>query len=211
MFYLVKTPWWMQRLYPSCTWNLKGPGKKVYLSFDDGPHPQITPFVLDLLKQYGAKASFFCIGKNVKAYPEIYKRIIDEGHAVGNHTQHHLNGWKNNSEDYLKDVEEAAGFINSRLFRPPYGKIKRQQISMLEKKPLNYKIVMWTVLSGDFDTGISKEKCLSNVLEKTSNGSIIVFHDSEKAFERMGYALPVVLNKLSENGYVFEKISEVTS
>lgn len=201
----------MQRLYPSCTWNLKGPGKKVYLSFDDGPHPQITPFVLDLLKQYGAKASFFCIGKNVKAYPEIYKRIIDEGHAVGNHTQHHLNGWKNNSEDYLKDVEEAAGFINSRLFRPPYGKIKRQQISMLEKKPLNYKIVMWTVLSGDFDTGISKEKCLSNVLEKTSNGSIIVFHDSEKAFERMGYALPVVLNKLSENGYVFEKISEVTS
>lgn len=211
MFYLVKTPWWMQRLYPSCTWNLKGPGKKVYLSFDDGPHPQITPFVLDLLKQYGAKASFFCIGKNVKAYPEIYKRIIDEGHAVGNHTQHHLNGWKNNLEDYLKDVEEAAGFINSRLFRPPYGKIKRQQISMLEKKPLNYKIVMWTVLSGDFDTGISKEKCLSNVLEKTSNGSIIVFHDSEKAFERMGYALPVVLNKLSENGYVFEKISEVIS
>lgn len=201
----------MQRLYPSCTWNLKGPGKKVYLSFDDGPHPQITPFVLDLLKQYGAKASFFCIGKNVKAYPEIYKRIIDEGHAVGNHTQHHLNGWKNNLENYLKDVEEAAGFINSRLFRPPYGKIKRQQISMLEKKPLNYKIVMWTVLSGDFDTGISKEKCLSNVLEKTSNGSIIVFHDSEKAFERMGYALPVVLNKLSENGYVFEKISEVTS
>jgi peptidoglycan/xylan/chitin deacetylase (PgdA/CDA1 family) len=115
------------------------------------------------------------------------------------------------NEDYLKDVGEAAGFINSRLFRPPYGKIKRQQISVLEKKPLNYKIVMWTVLSGDFDTGISKEKCLSNVLEKTSNGSIIVFHDSEKAFERMGYALPVVLKKLSENGYAFEKIKEETS
>lgn len=200
----------MQRLYPSCTWNLNGPGKKVYLSFDDGPHPQITPFVLDLLKQYGAKASFFCIGKNVKAYPDVYKRIIDEGHAVGNHTQHHLNGWKNNNEVYLKDVEEAAGLINSRLFRPPYGKIKRQQIAALEKKPLAYKIIMWTVLSGDFDTSISKEKCLSNVLEKTTNGSIVVFHDSEKAFERMGYALPVVLKKLTENGYVFEKISEVT-
>ena len=201
----------MQKLYPSCTWNLKGAGKKVYLSFDDGPHPHITPFVLDLLKQYNAKASFFCIGKNVKAYPDVYKRIIDEGHAIGNHTQHHLNGWKNSKEDYLKDVKEAAGYINSRLFRPPYGKITREQIAALKKKPLEFKTIMWTVLSGDFDTGISKEKCLGNVLEKTTNGSIVVFHDSEKAFERMGYALPVVLKKLSENGFTFEKISGESS
>lgn len=201
----------MQKLYPSCTWNLKGAGKKVYLSFDDGPHPHITPFVLDLLKQYNAKASFFCIGKNVKAYPDVYKRIIDEGHAIGNHTQHHLNGWKNSKEDYLKDVKEAAGYINSRLFRPPYGKITREQIAALEKNPLEFKTIMWTVLSGDFDTRISKEKCLGNVLNKTTNGSIVVFHDSEKAFERMGYALPVVLKKLSENGYTFEKIGGESS
>ena len=160
--------------------------KNIYLTFDDGPHPVATPFVLDELKKYTAKATFFCIGKNVIEHPAIYKRIIDEGHGVGNHTHNHLNGWKTNTNEYLNDVMIASKLFKSNLFRPPYGKLRSIQAKRIADAiaDKSAKIVMWDVLSGDFDETLSKEQCLKNVIDNTVEGSIIVFHDSEKAFAR---------------------------
>ncbi len=202
--YLVKTPFWIKLLYPSLIWNKERSDKILYLTFDDGPNELATTFVLDELKKYSALATFFCIGKNVESHQSLYQRIIEEGHSVGNHTQHHLNGWKVNSSEYLKDVVKAKGKIESGLFRPPYGKITRFQIKLLSK--LQFKIIMWDVLSGDFDINISNYKCLNNVVLNAKNGSIIVFHDSEKAFSKLEYVLPKVLKHFSEQGYSFLKI-----
>jgi peptidoglycan-N-acetylglucosamine deacetylase len=206
--YFVKTPWWLKKFYSQRLWNVNTQEKIIYLTFDDGPNPKATPFVLDQLKKYNAKATFFCIGENVITYPHIYTRIIDEGHKVGNHTHHHLNGWKTNSDIYLHDVAEAARYIDSSLFRPPYGRMGSFQAKNINKalKVPRAKIIMWTVLSGDFDTDITKEKCLQNVIVHARPGSIIVFHDSEKAFPRLEYALPGVLKFFSEKGYVFENL-----
>jgi peptidoglycan/xylan/chitin deacetylase (PgdA/CDA1 family) len=180
----------------------------IYLTFDDGPHEQATPFVLDQLKKHNAKASFFCIGKNVVAYPEIYKRIMDEGHTIGNHTYNHLNGWKTDEKEYLLDVSLAAKHIHSSLFRPPYGRIKSFQaknIAAAMKNP-SAKIIMWDVLSGDFNEEITKEQCLQNVILNVKKGSIIVFHDSTKAYLNMEYSLPRTLDFFSEKGFRFEKL-----
>jgi peptidoglycan/xylan/chitin deacetylase (PgdA/CDA1 family) len=163
----------------------------VYLTFDDGPHPVATPFALSLLAEFEATATFFCVGKNVVEHPALYGRILEEGHAVGNHTQHHLNGWKTNTVQYVEDAEHASRSIASRLFRPPYGKIKRKQAKLL--KEAGYQLVFWSLLSGDFDEGISAARCLENVALKLRPGDIVVFHDSEKAWPRMEYALPRVL------------------
>ncbi|RYY18976.1 MAG: polysaccharide deacetylase family protein, partial [Chitinophagaceae bacterium] len=146
-FYTIKTPWLLRALYPGCTWRIDTHDPVLYLTFDDGPHPVATPFVLETLAAYNAKATFFCIGKNVVAYPDLYKRIIAEGHAVGNHTNHHLNGWQVTDAAYFKDVASAAGLIDSKLFRPPYGKISAFQIKHLKAAPLNYQVIMWDVLS----------------------------------------------------------------
>ncbi|MES2330041.1 MAG: polysaccharide deacetylase family protein [Bacteroidota bacterium] len=205
--YLVKTPWWLRALYPSLTWRIKEPGKTIYLTFDDGPHETATPFVLDQLKQYNAKASFFCIGKNVTAHPSLYQRIIDEGHSVGNHSYHHTNGWKVKDDVYLKDIEDASTLIQSDLFRPPYGRIKRSQIRKLQATNPKLQTIMWDVLSGDFDADLTGEACLGYVLYHTKRGSIIVFHDSEKAWERMKYALPKVLEHFSTEGYEFKRLT----
>ncbi len=178
--------------------------KKIYLTFDDGPHPTATPFVLDELKKYNAKATFFCIGKNVETHPQLYKRILNEGHRTGNHTQNHLNGWKVSDENYFDDIKDAAKIIDSNLFRPPYGRISQFQIAALIKQ--NIKIIMWDVLSGDFDEKISAETCTSNVIKHAANGSIIVFHDSEKALEKMKVSLRETLNYFSRFGYSFEVI-----
>lgn len=178
--------------------------KKIYLTFDDGPHPQATPFVLDQLAAYGAKATFFCIGKNVAAEPDIYQRIIAEGHTIGNHTQHHLNGWKTDDATYLDDIATAQQYISSNLFRPPYGRIKRSQIKALHQQ--QNKIIMWDVLSADFDIGLTGEACLAYVLYHTQPGSIVLFHDSAKAWDRMSVALPKVLEYFSEKGFRFEGI-----
>jgi peptidoglycan-N-acetylglucosamine deacetylase len=207
MFYFVKTPRWVQKLFPNMVWSMDREEKKIYLTFDDGPHPQHTIFVLDELKKYHAKATFFCIGNNVHLYPDVYKRIIDDGHSIGNHTYNHVNGKKSKDEAYINDVLNAAKYIDSVLFRPPYGQIKKFQAKVLREMTIPFRIIMWTVLSGDFDVKITKEKCLENVLFKTSNGSIVVFHDSEKAADKMQYALPATLKSFSEKGFSFEKIT----
>lgn len=206
MFYVVKTPWWLKAWYPSCIWSMPGTGKKLYLSFDDGPHPVITGFVLDELKKYNAKATFFCIGKNVLANPVMYGRILDEGHAVGNHSFNHYNGWKTEDAVYLNDIAEAKKYIDSDLYRPPYGRITKFQLARLEQQRFKLKTVMWSVLSGDFDTAISGEKCWKHIEGKCKPGSIVVFHDSEKAEERLRYALPRTLEHYSRLGFSFEKI-----
>ena len=206
MFYFVKTPGWLRKLYKGCVWQMPGNEKIIYLTFDDGPHPEATKFVLDTLKHWRATATFFCIGKNVVAHPDIYRRIPDEGHAVGNHTFNHLNGWKTRNEEYMSNIAEAKKYIDSDLFRPPYGRISKFQLKLLQLDSYKLKTIMWTVLSGDFDLTISKERCLRNVVNKSGNGSIVLFHDSEKAFEKMAFTLPKVLEHFSERGYRFEKI-----
>ncbi len=207
MFYLIKPSRFLQFFYRNCIWSIPNSAKEVFLTFDDGPHPTITPFVLDELKKHHAKATFFCIGKNVEKYPEVYNRIIDEGHMVGNHTFNHLNGWKTKDDVYLDDITLAKKYIDSHLFRPPYGKITRFQLRQLLFPRFKLKTIMWSVLSGDFDTTLSKEQCLRNVLLSSKEGSIIVFHDSEKAFERVAYALPRTLEYFDSTGFTCKKIT----
>jgi peptidoglycan/xylan/chitin deacetylase (PgdA/CDA1 family) len=208
MFYLVKTPWWLKKWYGGLVWDLpqKTGDKVLYLTFDDGPHPVATPFVLDELRRHGARATFFCIGKNVREQPLIYRRILEDGHRVGNHTQNHLNGWKSSDSDYIHDIAEAARYIDSSLFRPPYGRISAFQASLLRGAPFQYDIIMWDVLSADFDRALSPGKCARNVMRHARPGSIIVFHDSEKAFPRLKEALPAVLAHFGEKGYRFDAI-----
>jgi peptidoglycan/xylan/chitin deacetylase (PgdA/CDA1 family) len=180
----------------------------LYLTFDDGPHPVITETVLNILKKYNAKASFFCIGDNVAKYPDTYQRILSEGHTIGNHTYNHLNGWKTGDEEYLSNTRRASELIQSRLFRPPYGKIKMSQKRKLMYGEMKMKIIMWSVLSGDFDKRLTPERCARYVIRSSKPGSIIVFHDSEKAAERMLFALPKVLEHFSALGYRFDRIEE---
>jgi peptidoglycan/xylan/chitin deacetylase (PgdA/CDA1 family) len=206
MFYLVKTPWWLKKLYSQFIWDFYGSGNNIYLTFDDGPHPEITPFVLDELKKYNAKAGFFCIGKNVIEHPGVYRRILDEGHIAGNHTQHHLNGFKTDDQTYLEDIGAASTHIESNFFRPPYGRIRRSQYRKLKSAMPGMKVIMWDVLSGDFDPGISEKQCLENVIKKARSGTVIVFHDSEKAYAKLRYALPLVLKYFSEKGFAFKAI-----
>jgi peptidoglycan-N-acetylglucosamine deacetylase len=205
--YLVKTPFWLRAIYPSCTWKIPSAEKVIYLSFDDGPHPEATPFVLGELKKYNAKASFFCIGKNVEAHQNLYATIIEQGHTVGNHTYDHLNGWKTDTAHYIQNIKLAGKLIKSNLFRPPYGRITRSQIHKIKAdKNLPQEIIMWDVLSGDFDLTLSPAACTKNVIKNTSSGSIVVFHDSAKAFERLKIALPAMLNHFTNLGYTFEAI-----
>lgn len=206
MFYLAKSPWLLQKIYSNCTWSIPTTENIIYLTFDDGPHPRITNQVLDELKKYNAKATFFCIGKNVVEHPSVYRRIIDESHAVGNHSFNHLNGWKTPDNIYLHDIAEARKFIDSRLYRPPYGRISFFQLKQLSLPRFQLKTIMWSVLSGDFDNGISGEQCKNNVILNAKQGSIVVFHDSEKAAERMMVALKATLAHFSQLAYRFERI-----
>jgi peptidoglycan/xylan/chitin deacetylase (PgdA/CDA1 family) len=201
--YLVKSPWWLKMLYPQLVWNKSRLDKTIYLTFDDGPIPKITPWVLEVLKTYQAKATFFCIGDNIEKHPEVFSQLKAEGHSIGNHTQNHLKGWAVADNVYLDNIQQCSKWINSNLFRPPYGRIKRSQIQKLKFKNQKLEIVMWDVLSGDFDTKLSPEKCLQNVLKHTENGSIIVFHDSLKAWERLEYVLPKALEHWKKEGYGF--------
>ena len=216
--YFVKAPFWLRSLYRSLIWKIPEKEKVIYLTFDDGPHARATPFVLDQLKKYAAKASFFCIGKNVEAETELFERILREGHKVGNHTQNHVNGWKVSTEQYLSNIDQATNAIHSTLFRPPYGRIRFNSIKKVKSListrakekgiQTEAKIVMWDVLSGDFDEQLSPEKCLQNLLKHTERGSIIVFHDSAKALKRMEYALPRFLDFYTQLGFQFKVIPD---
>ena len=200
--YTTRTPYLVQTVFKQLVWTI--PTKDtIYLTFDDGPTPGVTQWVLETLGGYGAKATFFCVGKNVEEHPEIYKQVLMQGHTVGNHTYHHLNGWKTNKRRYLLDIKKCAKHIDSRLFRPPYGRLRKVHYKEIKDK---YSVVMWDVLSGDFDNRISNEKCLKNVVNKVRPGSVVVFHDSLKAENKLRYVLPKVLSVLSERGFVFSAI-----
>lgn len=205
MRYLVRTPWWLKKIYRDLVWEMPTGGNKVYLSFDDGPHPVATPFVLDMLKRYEARASFFCIGKNVVLYPEIFLRTQEEGHTVANHSFDHCDGWKTNDEYYYENITKAAQVIPSRLFRPPYGRIRFRQIRHL-RQSMDMTVIMWTVISADFDVAIDGVRCAANVIRYMKPGSIIVFHDSQKALEKLRYALPLVLEEIKKRGWAAEKL-----
>ncbi|GHT58935.1 polysaccharide deacetylase [Bacteroidia bacterium] len=191
--------------YSGSHWRFNTGEKAVYLTFDDGPIPEMTPWVLDLLDKYGIKATFFCVGDNVRKYPEIYQMVRDRGHNVGNHTFHHLQGWKVDKETYLKDIEEAAKLINSKLFRPPHGHMGLPQFYTLKKK---YKVIMWDVITRDYSRLMTSDEVFEVVKKYTRNGSIIVFHDSLKSGDRMKESLPRSLDWLIEQGYSFRLIEE---
>ncbi|MDQ6757005.1 MAG: polysaccharide deacetylase family protein [Bacteroidota bacterium] len=194
-------------MYPECIWDFKTTEKTIYLTFDDGPHAGATPFVLEELKKYNAKATFFCIGKNAEENFDIYTKIIEEGHAVGNHTYNHLNGWKTDDKKYLDNIFAAKKIIDSNLFRPPYGRITRFQLKHLAAEKYKLKTIMWSVLSGDFDEKVSGEDCYLTVSRNAKAGSIVVFHDSSKALPRLRYVLPLVLKYFTEKGFAFKSIS----
>lgn len=202
--YLVKTPKVLKRTYPKYLWDFTSIEKTIYLTFDDGPTPEITTWVLEELKKHHAKATFFCIGKNAENQHDIFKQMVSDGHAIGNHTYSHLNGWETKSFPYLKDVIKCSKVFQSNLFRPPYGKLTRFQAKAILS---NYTIVMWDVLSADFDKNCSPEKCLKNVIENTKMGSIVVFHDSIKAEKKLKYTLPKVLEHFAKQGFQFKAIN----
>jgi peptidoglycan-N-acetylglucosamine deacetylase len=207
---LFRTPFFLPWLYPSLIWRVNTSERKIFLTFDDGPVPGPTEFVLETLKKYNAKATFFCIGDNVRKHPMVFKKVVADGHAIGNHTFHHMPGWENSATDYLNDtqkceaqLEEAgykSGLTGKPYFRPPYGKIKRAQIRALS----NYNIVMWDVLTQDYDKSLLPETCLNKSIKATRAGSIVVFHDSVKAMPTLEYVLPRYLEYFNKQGYLFE-------
>ncbi len=220
--YLVKTPFLLKKIYPKhLIWNKSRDKKTIFLTFDDGPIPIVTPWVLKTLKNFNAKATFFCIGDNINKHPEIFSQLKADGHSIGNHTYNHLKGWDTNDEEYLANFLKCQQLTQTNLFRPPYGRIKFSQIKSIQKQEqktkikddlqvsqysiLNtqYAIIMWDVLSGDFDANLSPEKCLQNVIKHAENGSIIVFHDSLKAWERLEYVLPKALEFWKKEDYEF--------
>lgn len=203
MPYLVKTPALIKWFYADLTWNFSRKEHAIYLTFDDGPIPEVTPFVLQTLEKFNAKATFFCIGENVQKHPDIFKAIKEAGHRIGNHTFNHLKGWNTPDETYISNTQKCNELVQSNLFRPPYGRAKKSQFAILKK---SYQIMMWDVLSGDFDLELSPQKCYRNAINKTRNGSIIVFHDSLKAFSRLQYTLPKALEYWQQRGYQFKSI-----
>ena len=210
MSFWVKTSYLIKKTFSNYVWDIPNHENKVFISFDDGPTPAITEWTLEQLKKYNAKATFFCIGKNIEKYPEVFEKIIREKHAIGNHTYDHQKGWETPNNIYNESVNKCGEIIRKlnsnhcNLFRPPYGKIKPSQSKILRKS--GYKIIMWDVLSKDFDPTITPAECLDNVLKNVTSGSIIVFHDSVKAEQNLKYVLPKTLAFLKEKGYVCDSI-----
>ncbi len=198
--YPIKPPFILKWLYPTLTWHRSRAEKHIFLTFDDGPIPDVTPNIINTLKMYDIKATFFCVGENIKKHPDLFDSLIENGHRIGNHTYNHLNGWKTADETYLENVSRCQQLMQTNLFRPPYGRGKRSQYAELRK---DYEIIMWDVLSGDFDLRVSPEECLRNAVKYTRNGSIIVFHDNLKAIPRVTYALPRAIEHWLAEGYEF--------
>ncbi|PKP04506.1 MAG: polysaccharide deacetylase family protein [Bacteroidetes bacterium HGW-Bacteroidetes-6] len=186
-------------------WRIPGNEKVIYLTFDDGPIPELTPFVLETLEKCNAKATFFCVGDNVRKYPELFEAIVEAGHSVGNHTFNHFDGWKKNAGEYEQNVSKSADLIGSNLFRPPYGHITPWQITRLKSR---FFIILWTVLSGDYDRNTTPARCLRNVIRFTKRGSIVVFHDNKKALPRLKYTLPRYIEYYTKQGYRFEALTD---
>lgn len=202
--YLVKTPGFIQSLFPNFIWRVPGNEKRIFLTFDDGPIPEVTPWVIRELDKFGAKATFFCVGENIDKHTDVFQRVLDAGHSVGNHTYNHLSGWTTDKIPYFHNIRKCAHLVNSDLFRPPYGKMRPSQVQFLQR---HYKIIMWDVLSADFDRDITGSQCFNNVIRGVRPGSIVVFHDSLKAMKNLKYALPRVLVDLTEQGYSFESLA----
>lgn len=204
-----QTPFFLPWLYPTLTWRMGDEKKELYLTFDDGPVSGPTEFVLDQLARASIRATFFCIGDNIRKHPHIFKEITDYGHSIGNHTCNHLNGWKTPADKYLSNVEAfdmitgEAGYARpTDLFRPPYGRITGKQIRGLR----HHRIIMWDVLSQDYNHNLSPERCLRSTLAACRSGSIIVFHDSYKSEKNLEYALPRLIDFYSDKGYTFKPI-----
>lgn len=207
----AKIPFLIKTIFFNQVWAIPNNDKKVYLTFDDGPIPEVTPWVLSVLKAYNIKATFFCIGDNIKKYPDVFKQIVSHGHQIGNHSFNHLNGWKTDTQKYIDNVLETEEMISRytksslKLFRPPYGKIKPLQSYQLRK--LGFKIIMWDVICKDYDVNLQPKDCELNVIQNVSSGSIVVFHDSKKASKNISGSLPLVIKKLLKAGYVFDMLS----
>lgn len=226
--YFIRTPGLLKFIFRNWVWRFSAKEKVLYLTFDDGPTPEITEWTLNELKKNKAKATFFCIGKNIAQHPEIFQKIIEEKHSVGNHTNNHLNGWETTTAAYLQNIEGSEKYFEEystlkavtlslpvrqasavegqylKLFRPPYGRLTLKQSRKIRKK--GYKIIMWDVLSADFDPSVSNEKCLENVIRNIQNGSVIVFHDSVKASEKLKFVLPKILEYYTDKGFYFNSI-----
>ena len=198
--YFVTAPFFLRWYYPKITFNKSRKERKIFLTFDDGPIPEVTPRILDILAAYDIKATFFCVGDNIEKYRSIYERIRSEGHQVGNHTYNHLRGWDTEDNIYLNNIAKCQQLTGTSLFRPPYARAKKTQLKALYER---YEVIFWDVLSGDFDEQISPEKCYQNVIKHVRSGSIIVFHDNIKALPRVTYALPKVISYLKRAGYDF--------
>ena len=193
-----QVPDYIQKIWRTPIWRINPDEKSVYLKFDDGPNPKVTPLVLDILDKFGVKATFFCVGENVKKYPEVFREVKRRGHTVGNHTFNHLKGYKSSTQDYVKNVWKADEYVHSNLFRPPHGRIKLSQIRTLKK---DFKIIMWDFITYDFDSKVTPDAILKEVKKRTRNGSIVIFHDSLKAEKNMLAALPKALEFWKEEGY----------
>lgn len=204
--YIIKTPKLIKKLFPNYIWNKSRKKPFVYFTFDDGPIPEVTPWVLDTLKAYDMHGTFFCVGDNVRKHSSIYDRIINEGHSVGNHSYSHKSGWSTEAEKYLDDVELCGSFVQSNLYRPPYGRLRPQQAEAIRDQ---YKIVMWDILSGDFDQKITAEQCYQNVIQHLKPGSIIVFHDNIKSFKTLKEVLPKVIEYCIAQGLVSKALKYV--
>ena len=209
-FFLYQTPGWLPLVFPQFTWSKKNAKNEIYLTFDDGPVPEATPMVLQYLRDYNARATFFCVGENVTRYPEIFQQIVEEGHSIGNHTFHHLNGWKVTTREYLDDVEDCQKVLrlldhrkDKPLMRPPYGRLKRNQWKALTG---HYQIIMWDVLSGDFSSAVSSSSCLSKSIRYSKPGSIVLFHDSVKTIDKLQTVLPGYLSHFSRLGCSFQPL-----
>ncbi|MEO6132413.1 MAG: polysaccharide deacetylase family protein [Saprospiraceae bacterium] len=206
--YLTHTPQYVQALFPGLTWKMPSGRREIFLTFDDGPIPQVTPWVLETLAEYGAKATFFCVGDNVRKNPSIYEQVILGGHSVGNHTNNHLSGWSTENISYFHNIRHCARLVHSDLFRPPYGKLRPSQIQFLQR---HYQIIMWDVLSGDFDREIKPDEVFQNVIQNAGEGSIVVFHDSLKSERNLRHALPLVLDHFTREGYSFPALLRTVS
>jgi peptidoglycan/xylan/chitin deacetylase (PgdA/CDA1 family) len=201
--FLIQPNSLLKKFYSKATWNFDRADKVIYLTFDDGPVPGLSEWVLDELEKYNAKATFFCVGANIQKNWTIFERIMKDGHLAANHTMFHSKGFKNSVSDYMLEVEACKKLVNNNLFRPPYGQLKPGQYRALIEK--GYRIIFWDVISYDFEK-ITSKKCADNVIKNTKNGSIVLFHDNVKAEKNLKYALPLFLKHFSRQGYNFKAL-----